>query len=488
MAVVKDGEVTPGSNYDDGEVFGSTDTGIFTGDKNVKSNGKKPIFVPIIDETITNEDADKDLSLKLMDEDRNVAIKTDADSAKVAFDEDGAARFEIPLKDNESFVIDLSKGLDSEDKEDIEEIRITGKGIGKTAIISVSENGAVTTENTKESQNTKPDVDPDDDQKDDQKLALNATNITLKPGSTYQLKLSGADAIDPAMVEWSSSDKTVAMVDDTGLVKAQWKAGNAVIKAVVKDMGEVTCKVKVTDPAGPEKADLSKYTAPEGTLAAKSVKLKKLFADVKGAKDFRISEGVKSTVNKKGVLEINATETFTVEALDKDGKVIGEKKTLSVCKPDVKVKELNLDYMGRADLNEYIDSTVKPSGWKTSGKGVAEISEDGLLTVKKPGKVKVTVTFGEKGQKINKFVINTVVNCPGFKKKSYKLKKGDSLELKDILLNVPKDANVTYSSDDGGKIVTVDPSTGKVTGVEGGIAKVTATVNGIPYTTQIKVK
>jgi uncharacterized protein YjdB len=159
-----------------------------------------------------------------------------------------------------------------------------------------------------------------------------------------------------------------------------------------------------------------------------------------------------------------------------------------VCKADVKVKELTIDYMGRADLNEYVDSTVKPSLWQSSGKAVAELSPDGLLSVKKPGKVKVTVTFGEKGQKVDKHVINVLIKCPCFKKKSYKLKVGETLELKDILLDIPENAGVAYFTEDDGKVLGVDPVTGKVTGVGSGSAKVTAMVNGVVYTTTIKVK
>ncbi len=73
-------------------------------------------------------------------------------------------------------------------------------------------------------------------------IKINAQNITLQTGSTYQLS---ATTSEPASVSWSSSNETVATVSQTGLVTAN-SEGVATIHATSNGKS-VSCEVTVSD-------------------------------------------------------------------------------------------------------------------------------------------------------------------------------------------------------------------------------------------------
>lgn len=58
--------------------------------------------------------------------------------------------------------------------------------------------------------------------------------IGLQPGQTATMIVSGENAIDPEMLDFASSNPSIAMVDNQGLVTAGTKAGTATITAMLK--------------------------------------------------------------------------------------------------------------------------------------------------------------------------------------------------------------------------------------------------------------
>ena len=73
---------------------------------------------------------------------------------------------------------------------------------------------------------------------------LNKTKLSMKPGDTQTLRISG---LHSRKVTWTSSDKKVATVKD-GKVTAMY-IGTCTITAQIKNGKKLTCKVTVTDEA-----------------------------------------------------------------------------------------------------------------------------------------------------------------------------------------------------------------------------------------------
>ncbi|MCR5728161.1 MAG: DUF6273 domain-containing protein [Lachnospiraceae bacterium] len=320
-------------------------------------------------------------------------------------------------------------------------------------------------------------------------IAVDKKAAELTEGETLTLNLSFTpENATNKKILWSSSDEKVATVAD-GVVTAV-KEGKAIIKAVSEDgkheaICEVTVKAK-EGPLGPDKPDLSRYTASGNEIAVKSINLKKtVFKGVKGIKKFELASGDAGSVKIKGsTLTVLKDGTVTVAALNKKKEKIAE-KTITLIAPSIDTTlQTEISRRGNLDLNKYISSTVKPAKWKSSSKKIAEVSQDGLLTMKKSGKVKITVTFpAEKGMKAKTLTIKLNIKMPQFKKTTYTVKTGKSIQ---TAVKNADTTGITYKTENPA-IATVDAS-GKVTGVSKGTTKLIMTVKGIDYETKIKVK
>ena len=139
-----------------------------------------------------------------------------------------------------------------------------------------------------------------------------------------------------------------------------------------------------------------------------------------------------------------------------------------------------------------------PTKWTSSNKKIAAVSnkegENGLMTVKKNGKVKITASFGS-GKTANRVTLTVTVKFPQFKKNSYTGKRGRTLNLgiTDAKgLKAPDGADIVYSiADKDADKAEIDPETGILTAADQKAGKgitVTATVNGIDYSTKVKIK
>ena len=76
-------------------------------------------------------------------------------------------------------------------------------------------------------------------------VSLNAASRTITVGNTYQLTATVSPKDAAAGLEWTSSNTSVARVNDEGLITAHG-AGTATISAVTLNNKKATCKVTVT--------------------------------------------------------------------------------------------------------------------------------------------------------------------------------------------------------------------------------------------------
>jgi len=203
-------------------------------------------------------------------------------------------------------------------------------------------------------------------------VSISDSSITIEKGESYTLS---ATASNNKPVNWTSSHKSVAVVDDNGKVTGL-KPGETTITAAA-DGSKATCKVKVKYPT--ITLDKKKITLYRG----QSIKL-----------TAKVSSGdePKWKSNKKSVAIVNPDGTVTAI---KNGTAIitatvdGVSQTCEVIvkKPEIKLSttELNLKVGQKVQLSAYVSSGNDPQ-WSTSNPYVATVDSSGLVTGVKKGK------------------------------------------------------------------------------------------------------
>lgn len=190
-------------------------------------------------------------------------------------------------------------------------------------------------------------------------VTLNKSVVTIGQFETYQLTAEVEGTKEK--VTWSSSDSTVAAVDQNGLVTAS-NAGTATIKAVVGDV-EATCEVTV-----------------EAASALPSLDLSKAIVTVKKGK----TETVTASVKYKAA-DITSDVTIAWESDKTDVVTVANGVITGVSKGTASIK-VTADYMGYK-IERPISVTVEENVSMT-------ISEDEIIVyTANPDELDTIVTF-----------------------------------------------------------------------------------------------
>lgn len=239
-------------------------------------------------------------------------------------------------------------------------------------------------------------------------ITLNKTTLNIKTGATEQLtaKVQPTDATN-SKVTWSSNNKDVAEVDQTGMITAK-KEGSAVITVTAQDGSgkTATCQVNVTD------IKVSGITLSASTLAMQTEDVKQLSVTnitpanaTNKALKWESKNTWVATVDESGnVTAKNPGEaTITVTAADNGGAQATCKVTVTErTAPVIKVTQIQLSQT-RASLNEgkelQLTATVLPANatnqsltWSSSVEGVATVDPTGKVTAIKAGTTVITAT------------------------------------------------------------------------------------------------
>lgn len=323
------------------------------------------------------------------------------------------------------------------------------------------------------------------------KLDKTEANVTVDGQITLKATVS-PDKAGNKEVEWSSSDSTIASVDNNGVVTGH-KAGTATITVKTKDGGKTaTCKVTVTDKV----------------VAVTEVKLDKTTAEMKVGDTLTLTATVTpdNATNKKVTWKSDKTDIADVDA---NGKVTAKAKgtaTITVTTEDggktakcvVTVDEKAPEFTAVTDITGIpgkmteeetitLNGVVTPNtatnkeitySIKDAGTTEAEITEVNKLTAKKAGTVTITAAV-ENGKTENSdytkdFVITVEAKVPEtvpvtgitLDKTELTLKVGETYQLKHTLN--PENAtnkNVTWSGNNyvnvtGQGLVTAKKVTG----------------------------
>ena len=216
------------------------------------------------------------------------------------------------------------------------------------------------------------------------KFSLDVTEKTLyvKGKDTVTLK---ADTNLSDEIIWTSSNEKIAVVSAKGVVTAKAK-GTAMITATC---GEYTasCTVTVKSPA----VSLNKTKATLYTKGSNKVTLKASLKDLTGNVVYTSSNAKVAAVNKTtGVVTAKAKGTAVITATCGDYTATC---TVTVKTPTLKLAKTSASI--KVGKKTTIKATATPTGtvkYTSSNKKIATVSSKGVVTGKKKGTAKITVT------------------------------------------------------------------------------------------------
>ena len=274
------------------------------------------------------------------------------------------------------------------------------------------------------------------------------TPETAATGESAETDEKVAKAAEKLTIEWTSSDESVAMVDETGTVTAV-AAGEADVTASVKDADiaastHIKVVVTPTDVVAPESIDL--VTNGENT---KSLDAKLVPADATDVKlAYESSDESIATVDETGKVTAVANGECTITTY-----VIAKTEDTDASEPSAVVVEA-------ADSEETDDSVA------TMPEDLAAMdSAFGVVPENLKAETKVTVTTNVEGITLDKTEgVLTVGNTVTV--------------IATVTPDTATNASVTWSSSDEA-IATVD-SEGKITAVAPGTATITAVSDSNP--------
>ena len=214
-----------------------------------------------------------------------------------------------------------------------------------------------------------------------------------------------AKAAEKLTLAWTSSDESVATVDETGTVTAV-AAGEAEITAVVKDtemqdVCVITVKVSAKELKVPDTLDVKLNDTDEAAIEAKCEP-----EDASNISfDFASSDEEVATVDKDGKVKVlKAGECDITTTLMQDGEKVTEKTTH--VKAFYEVESITLDSNeGKLTVgnSHTIKATVAPEEvaaettieWSSSNEKVATVDSNGKVTAVSSGNATITATAGE---------------------------------------------------------------------------------------------
>ena len=356
-----------------------------------------------------------------------------------------------------------------------------------TTVPVTETSSTVTTEPVTESSTDTSSTEPTDIKVNS--IKLNTDDYVMYSKQYVQLKATvSPDNATNNNVTWKSSNRNIATVDSKGKVKAL-KVGNTIITATSTDGSNISaqCKIKVAQ-------RVTKIKLNKGIInLSKKGKTCTVKATVYPNNAYNkyvnwtANNKKVATVDKNGKIKATTNKGTTyVNAIAKDGSkirtrvlvVVGEKvKKITLNKTSV---TLNRGAKNRTfQLKKAIknkNATYKGVSWYSSNKNIATVNSTGKVTLKRRGKVVITVKARDGSNKSAKCTITVkqlVTKITFDKKNKYNVNYGKSINLK---ANIePNDASIKALKweSSNSKVLTVNKN-GKVTAKGLGSAVITA--------------
>lgn len=357
-----------------------------------------------------------------------------------------------------------------------------------TTVPVTETSSTVTTEPVTESSTDTSSTEPTDIKVNS--IKLNTDDYVMYSKQYVQLKATvSPDNATNNNVTWKSSNRNIATVDSKGKVKAL-KVGNAIITATSVDGSNVSaqCKIKVVQRVTKIKLNKSIINL---SKKGKTAKLKAtVYPNNAYDKSVNWTSNNKkvATVDKNGKIKaiINKGITY-VNAIAKDGST-KRARVLVIVGPKVQRITLNKSSvtLNRGANNRTFqlkksiknkNATYKGVSWYSSNKNIATVNSTGKVTLKRRGKVVITVKARDGSNKSAKckVTVRQLVTKLSYNKKTQKAEVYKNKTIKFAVTVAPSNANnkgLTYFSSNK-KVATVN-SKGFVKGIKAGTVTITA--------------
>ncbi len=326
-------------------------------------------------------------------------------------------------------------------------------------------------------------------------IALDAVTATLYTNETLQLNATVApnDATNKS-VAWTSSNPTVASVDQNGLVTAL-SAGSAMITVAAQDGSgiENSCAVTVKQHVESVSLDQTAVSLMAGNTQQLTATVLPTSATNKSV-SWSSSDSAIASVSQSGLVTAHKAGSAQITVTTEDGGYTAS----CVVSVGQYVSQIALDattatlYMNETlQLNATVtpnDATNKSVAWTSSNPTVASVDQNGLVTALSTGSAMITVA-AQDGSGIENSCAVTVkqhVESVSLDQTSTLLFVGETQQLTaTILPSNASNKNVVWSSSDSA-IASVSQS-GVVTAHKAGSAQITATTEDGGLTTTCEV-
>ena len=306
-------------------------------------------------------------------------------------------------------------------------------------------------------------------------ITLDKTSTSVNKGNTTTLTATIApDTVTNKKVTWSSSDKTVASVDQNGTVKGL-KGGTAVITAKAANGLKATCTVKVVVPVTKITLDTNSVSLKKGTTQTLTATITPSYATYKKV-TWSTSDSSVVSVNQSGLIKGLKTGTAAITAKSSNGKTA--KCTVTVYVDPTKVT-LNKTAVTLKKGGTYtLTATVSPSyasnktvTFKSSDENVAAVDGSGRITAVGGGTATITASTYNGKTATCKVTVKVSATKITLDKTTATVNVGSFVNLNPFLTPSDSTDKLTWTSSDEG-IATVTTA-GQVKGIAVGTATVT---------------
>lgn len=324
-------------------------------------------------------------------------------------------------------------------------------------------------------------------------ISLSKTTVSLIEGETETITATVTPSSATQTVTWTSSNESVATVDDNGTITAV-EAGSATITATTVNSLTASCEVTVTAPDASsislDVTELTLYVGSSYTLTATVLPenaADKTVTWTSSSDAARVTSDGNVTGISSGSATITATTVNGLTATCSVTVSLVYATSIELNKSELTLTEGDTEQLTATTYPD--NTTVKDVHWTTSDESVATVSDDGLVTAVKAGSATITVySFNYGVSSTCAVTVNEVyATSITLDKTEITLEEYSTEQLTaTVLPDNTSNKTVTWTSSDEA-VATVDAD-GMVTAVKAGTATVTATTtNGLTATCSVTV-